>query len=97
MEYILKNKKQKYYTFPNSNISMEKIQEYFGFLINEYEYKIISEDAKEYNAVILYENKKIYRNFGIENRTNYTDYGYSIFFYIIQTQNILKENCIKLS
>ena len=75
-----------YYTFPDSNIVYKRIIEYFKFLINEYEYKIISKVVKKYYTEVIFENSK--NIIGISNATNYTDYGFSISVKDIQTSEI---------
>ena len=72
-----------YYTFPDSNIAYKRIIEYFKFLVNEYEYKIISKVVKKYYTEVVYKNSKYIIE--ISNATNYTDYGFSIFVKDIQT------------
>jgi hypothetical protein len=69
----------KYYTFPSSDIGLEKILEYFNFLVKEYGYKIISKKKHKYYVNIIYKNTTINRIIEITNGTNYTDYGFSIF------------------
>jgi hypothetical protein len=82
----MKNKKETFYTFPDADICMIKIIEYFDFLVKEYDYKIITKEYKKYNTTIIYENKSINKIIKIENHTDYTDYGYSIMVY--NTENI---------
>jgi hypothetical protein len=43
----MKPRKEKFYTFPDSNICTEKILEYFDFLTKEYGYKIIKKETKK--------------------------------------------------